>query len=115
MTEEKTALVSQQRTNTSDGATLQTQEAPITERALLITAVLVILGYFMFGFPGLLAGIFLVIAYLKFQKGEYDKAILYNRIARVIAIIFLVIGIIVTLMGVVFLLLYFAIYISLKY
>ena len=88
---------------------MEVQTPPITENSLVITAVLVIGAYVVFGLPGMIAGVFLVVAYLKMKKGEYDKAIRYNRIARVLAIIFLTIGILLTILCVGLLFVYYAI------
>ena len=82
---------------------------PITETSLVITAVLVVGAYLVLGLPGLIAGVFLVVAYLKLKDGEYEKAIRYNRIARVVAIIFLVVGISLTILCMATLFIYYAI------
>ena len=112
MTEEKAILASKEQSGPyfPQPTVVEIETPPpITETSLVITAVLVIGAYLLFGIPGLIAGVFLIVAYLKLKKGEHEKAILYNRIARVVAIIFLSVGICTTVLCVAILLIYYAI------
>ena len=81
----------------------------ISDRVLLITVVLAIGAYLLIGFPGLISSVLLVVAYLKRSKGDYEKAILYNKMSRIVSIIMISIGVFLIVIVFGSLILYYAV------
>ena len=81
----------------------------INDTALVITVILAIAAYLLLGLVGLIPGVLLVVAYLKRSKGEFDKAILYNKVSRVFSVIMIIIGSIIILFVFIAVVVYYAV------
>ena len=113
MTDNMSALQIEQRVNTT--APLGQEVPPITESNLVITAVFVLIAVILFGPVALISALLLVIAYLKLQEKDYEKAKTYNRVARITAIVFLVVGITLIVILVLFMIIFFAVFIPILF
>eukprot|EP00800_Vazella_pourtalesii_P023237 TRINITY_DN9317_c0_g1_i1.p1 TRINITY_DN9317_c0_g1~~TRINITY_DN9317_c0_g1_i1.p1 ORF type:complete len:120 (+),score=9.67 TRINITY_DN9317_c0_g1_i1:64-423(+) len=106
MTDQKPALpYEQQRVNTAQYPTV-ILEPPLTESNLVVTGVLVVIAFLLLGPVVLISCLFLVIAFIKLKDEDYEKAISYNRIARITAVIFLVAGIILIVIPILLVIIY---------
>ena len=112
MTDKRSGLQIEQRVNTT--APLGQEIPPITESNLVVTAVIVILAFILLGPIALISIIFLVLAFLKLKDKEYEKAISFNRIARISGIILLVAGIIAVVIPIVIVIIFYAIVIPIR-
>ena len=112
MTDKQPGLQAQ-RVNTAQPAPMGQEVPPITESNLIVTAVIVVLAFLLLGPVVLISALFLGLAYLKLKENDYEKAISYNRAARITGIIFLVAGIILiallVILPIIFVILYVAI------